>query len=208
MDPLWDFREAYKKEGSVICWLDYKTGKESRGSCCTILFVTPMRSLHMGAESVLILLPGRLWRHVWPTSSWSTIPHTCVLHRRESRVQAGRDRGTPISSVSWPWLRSLRETFRSQPPPSILRATCSSLQPYRSHRGGWADTQPLHKGPLPVPLAKQTNKKRSLIFPCKYFLQVVYYLHRGIKEGQARPRPKHEQDPWCYRPSGCHCWSR
>jgi len=60
MDPLWDFREAYKKEGSVICWLDYKIGKESSGSCCTILFVTPMRSLHKGAESVLILLPGRL----------------------------------------------------------------------------------------------------------------------------------------------------
>jgi len=38
MDPLRDLREVHKKkEGSVICWLGYRTWKHSlwcRGSCC------------------------------------------------------------------------------------------------------------------------------------------------------------------------------
>lgn len=39
MEPLWDLREIHKrKEGSVICWLDYKIWKNNlwcKGSCCT-----------------------------------------------------------------------------------------------------------------------------------------------------------------------------
>ena len=50
MDPLWDLREVHKKkEGSVICWLDYEPGSIACGAevpaASPIPFVTLVRSL-------------------------------------------------------------------------------------------------------------------------------------------------------------------
>lgn len=87
MGPLWDLREVHKKkEGSVICRLDYRTWKHSlwhRGSCCTAnsfcdpgtQFDTAPEYLHLWNESVFTFIhsqtlrPGPSAPQQWPLLS-------------------------------------------------------------------------------------------------------------------------------------------
>lgn len=151
-------RSAQKKEGSVICWLDYRTWKHSmwcRGSCCITSslcdpgtqFDTAPEDLHLRNESIFAFVLSQTPR---PDPSappqWSLLS---LARAEEKAGDAGGKREERLRALSRPRRRSSRPyptAFpftawdRSSPSGWILRATCKLLQSWNcsSHSRDWA----------------------------------------------------------------------